>query len=138
MMNKLANASNLTIIKKYIKNIQNINLDSIEYPCLPKFKSHLKIVELPYMIEQNVITLNIIEGILKKSHLFKDIMLASKLHIIKASSKSDIIMVWIDIWDFQSSSAVKNIINCQFNVKQFIATIHSTNINPSVLQCKNC
>ena len=31
-MNKPANVSNLTTIKKYIKNIKNINSDSIESP----------------------------------------------------------------------------------------------------------
>ena len=47
-------------------------------------------------------------------------------------------VVWIDIWDFQSSSAAKNIINCQFNIGQYIATIHGTNINSGIPQCKNC
>ena len=32
-MNKLANTSDLNMIEKYIKNIQNINLDSINCPC---------------------------------------------------------------------------------------------------------
>ena len=32
-MNKLANTSNLNMIEKYIKNIQNINLDLINCPC---------------------------------------------------------------------------------------------------------
>ena len=38
-------------------------------------------------------------------------MLASKHCIIKASPKSDIIVIWVDIWDSQSGSTAKNIIN---------------------------
>jgi len=54
---------------------------------------------------------DIIEGVLKDSHLFKDMTLASKPQVIKASPKSDKAVVWVDIWDFQSSSCAKNIIN---------------------------
>ena len=110
-MNKLANTSDITTIKKYIKNIQNINSDPIESPCLSKSKSYLKIIGLPYMTKQDVITSNIIEGILKELHLFKDITLASKPHIIKVSPKSNMAVVWVDIWDSQSSSTAKNIVN---------------------------
>ena len=115
-MNKLANMLNLSTIKKFLKNINNVNLDSIEGLCLPKSKSYMKIVRLPYRIKQGVITPNYIEGILKEIHLFKDIVLASKLHVIKASPKSDIAVVWVDIWDSQSGSLAKNIINHCFNI----------------------
>ena len=66
-------------------------------------------------------------------HLFKDIVLASKPCIIKVSPKSDIAVVWVDIWDSQSSSLVKNIINCHFNIGHFIATVKGTNMNPGIL-----
>ena len=110
-MNKLANTSDLTTIKKYVKNIQNINPDVIKSPHLVKFKSYLKIVGLSYIMEQGIITPNIIKDILKELYLFKDVTLASKLYIIKVSPKSNIAVVWIDIWDFQSSSTAKNIVN---------------------------
>ena len=110
-MNKPANMLNLSTIKKYLKNIKNVNLDLIEGLCLPKSKSYIKIIGLPYKTNQEVITPNYIEGVLKELHLFKDIVLASKLHIMKVSPKSDIVVVWVDIWDSQSSSLAKNIIN---------------------------
>jgi len=50
-MNKLANTFDLDMIKKYIKNIQNINLDSIDCLCLPKSKLYLKIIGLPHVME---------------------------------------------------------------------------------------
>ena len=94
-----------------MKNIQNVNPDSIESPCLPKFKSYMKIIGLLYLSELGVMTPDIIEGVLKDSYLFKDAILASKLCVIKASPKSDKAVVWVDIWDSQSGSCVKNIIN---------------------------
>ena len=93
MINKPANASDLTTIKKYLKNINNINLDSIESPCLLKSKLYLKIIGLPHIMEQEIITLDIVKGILKKFYLFNNIILVLKPCIIKASPKSDIAVV---------------------------------------------
>jgi len=114
--NKPASDLDLSTIEKYLKNIQNVNLDSIESPCLSKSKLYMKIVRLPYSSELGVMTPDIIKGVLKDSHLFKDVILASKPHIIKASPKSDKAVVWVDIWDSQSGSCAKNIINRRFNV----------------------
>ena len=111
IMNKLANVLDLLKIEKYLKNIKNVNSDLIEGLHLPKSKSYMKIIELPYKTNQGVITFDYIKDVLKELYLFKDVMLASKLHVIKASPKSNIEVVWVDIWDSQSSSSVKNIIN---------------------------
>ena len=96
-MNKLANMLNLSTIKKFLKNINNVNLNLIKGPCLPKSKLYMKIVGLSYKIEQGVITSDYIESILKKMHLFKDVMLASKPYVIKASPKFNMAVVWVDI-----------------------------------------
>jgi len=76
--NKPANMSDLSIIEKYMKNINNINSDNIDYPHLPKSKSYLKIIELPHNTENGVLTLEVIKGVLKDSYLFKNVVLASK------------------------------------------------------------
>jgi len=110
-MNSPTSNLDLSTIKKYLKNVQNINPDSIESPCLPKSKSYMKIIGLPYSSKLEVISPDIIEGVLKESHLFKDATLASKPCVIKALPKSDRAVVWVDIWDSQSSSCAKNIIN---------------------------
>jgi len=39
------------------------------------------------------------------------------------SPKSDIAIIWIDIWDAQSSIKAKCLINKYFNVSNYIATI---------------
>ena len=109
--NKPVNDLDLSTIEKYLKSVQNVNPDSIESPCLPKSKSYMKIIGLPYSSELGVISPDIIKGVLKNSHLFKDATLALKPRVIKASPKSDKAVVWVDIWNSQSSSCVKNIIN---------------------------
>jgi len=109
--NKPTNNLDLSMIEKYLKSVQHVNPDSIESPCLPKSKSYMKIIGLLYSSELGVMSPDIIEGVLKDSHLFKDITLASKPRVIKASPKSDKAVVWVDIWDPQSGSCAKNIIN---------------------------
>jgi len=110
-INKPVSDLNLSIIEKYLKNIQNVNPDSIESPHLSKSKLYMKIIGLPYLSELGVMTSDIIKGVLENSYLFKNTILASKPRIIKASPKSDKAVVWVDIWDSQSSSCAKNIIN---------------------------
>ena len=109
--NKSASDLDLSTIKKYLKSVQNVNPDSIESPHLPKSKSYMKIIGLPFSSKLGVLSSDYIEGVLKYSHLFKNATLASKPHFIKASPKSDKAVVWVDIWDSQSGSCAKNIIN---------------------------
>ena len=90
---KLANNLNLAIIEKYLKSIQNVDSDSIESPHLPKSKSYMKIIGLPYKINQDIISPNFIEDVLKETHLFKGVVLASKPCVIKVSPKSDMAVV---------------------------------------------
>ena len=95
--NHPANATKLSRIENFLKKINNINPISIETPRLPKSKSYMKIVRLPYNSELGIITPDFIEGVLKETHLFKDATLASKPRVIKASSKSNKAVVWVDI-----------------------------------------
>ena len=47
-------------------------------------------------------------------------------------------IIWIDIWDVQSGSKAKTLINQCFNIGKYITTIRGANMNPDILQCKNC
>ena len=62
----------------------------------------------------------------------------SKPCIIKVSSKLDMAIIWIDIWNTQNGNNAKKIINRYFNVGSIVAMMRGANMNPSVLQCKNC
>ena len=68
-------------------------------------------------MKNDVLIPKVIKGVLKDLHLFENIVLASKPQVIKVSSKSDMMVVWINLWDSQSGSSAKNIINCCFNIR---------------------
>ena len=104
-------------------------------------KSYLKIIGIPFFPHANSqekLISNDIEMFLKQNHIFENISLASKPRVIKVSPKFDMSIVWIDIWDVQSRSNAKMLINRCFNVGSYIATIQRANVNPGVPQCKNC
>ena len=139
--NRVAQQSDMSIIDQYIKNSDNINSLQVEDSRLPKSKSYLKIIGIPFYSHANsqekLTSINI-ETILKQNHIFDNISLASKPRVIKVSLKSDMAIVWIDIWNVQSGHNAKMLINRCFNVSNYIATIRGANINPGVPQCKNC
>ena len=126
------------MIEKYFKENKNINSDYINNSCLPKSKLYLKILGLLYTLDNTnlPITPEIIE-VIKESHIF-NVILILKPWIIRVSSKSDMAMVWINIWDSQNGSKAKSIINQWFNIGQYITIVYGININPRVLQYKNC
>ena len=114
--NKIVASFDLNIVEKYMKDLNIINTSDIMSSWLPQLKFYLKILEFSYFLENTnlLITSNIIEMVIKNSHIFNNIILVSWPHIIKVS------------------------INRCFNLKQHITTIRGTNMNPSAPQCKNC
>jgi len=138
--NKVSQVSDLTTIEKYVKNSENIDSSQVDTPCLPQSKSYLKIIGIPYFPNGNLqdcLNTSDVETIIKQNHIFNNITLASKSRVIEVSPKSDMAIVWINIWDTQSGAKAKGLINRYFNIRSFIATIRGTNANPSVPQCKN-
>ena len=98
-------------------------------------------IGIPYIRENanTPIISEVIEEIIKKkSHIFNNIVLVSRSCIIKISPKSNMTIIWIDIWDIQSSNRAKGLINRYFNVGSYIATIRDASINSSMPQYKNC
>ena len=50
--NKVSLNSDLIIIEKYVKNLENINSTQIKTPWLLKLKSYLKIIGIPYYSQE--------------------------------------------------------------------------------------
>ena len=111
--NNISSGSDLQEIEKYVKNPLPSDVENISSSRLLQLKSYLKIIGILYISKKtnNQILLNDIENILKNNYLFNDIILASKPHIIKVSPKSDIAIIWIDIWDMQNRTNTKKVIN---------------------------
>jgi len=127
---------NLQIIEKYVRNTNHINSGTIKMLHLSQSKFYLKMIDVSYLIENVPINSSIIETILKNNYIFNNVLIVSKTHIIKVSSKLDMAIVWLDIWNVQSSSKAKSLINQYFNVRSYITTIQGTNMNLDVLQYK--
>ena len=101
-MNKVAQPSDLMLIDQYIKNSNEVNTLQVKEPRLPKSKSYLKIIGIPYYPHNNSqehLTSSDIEEVLKQNQIFNNIALASKPQVIKVSPKSDMSIVWTNIWD---------------------------------------
>jgi len=75
----------------------------------------------------------VMEIVIKSMHIFNNVNITSKPYIVKVSSKSNMVIVWIDIWDSQSNTTAKILINRYFNISSFVATICSANIKPGIL-----
>ena len=93
--NKAVATSDLNIVEKYIKELNNINSNNIISPCLSQFKSYLKILGISYYLANtnSPITSNIVEEIIKNTHVSNNFILVSHTCIIKASSKSNMAII---------------------------------------------
>jgi len=140
--NKVSLNSDLLIIEKYVKNLEKIDSTQVKSPQLLQSKFYLKIIDISYYPHgscnpQECLSSNNVEAIIKQNQVFDNITLASKPQVIKVSSKSDMAIVWIDIWDAQSSAKAKDLINQCFNIRRFIMIVRMANVNPGIPQCKN-
>jgi len=120
--------------KKYIKNIDIVDSKDVIVPQSPQSKSYLKILDILYIIEDTntPVSSKIVEQILQFTYIFNNVVLVSKPRVIKASPKLDMTVIWIDIWDVQSGSKAKSLINRCFNIGNYIATIQNTNMKPEI------
>lgn len=138
--NKVALLLDLQTIKNYVKSANYIEAESVKVSCLPQSKSYLKIIGILYLEENtnSPIIIDVVEAIIKQNHIFNNILIVSRPCIIKVFPKSNMAIIWLDIWNIQSSSRAKGLINRCFNIRSYIATICKANMNPGILQYKNC
>ena len=64
----------------FYDNSEKVNQDFIKSPCLLQLKLYLKILGLLYYVKNtnNLITSELVEEVIKESHIFNNIILASK------------------------------------------------------------
>ena len=87
--NKVISQSSLNTIENYIKNVDIINIEDIMTFHLPQSKSYLKIIGIPYIMEGSNVSIN--SSIVKS--IIKSIYLTSKLYVIKALPKSNMVII---------------------------------------------
>ena len=93
--NKITSSLDFQTIEKYVKNTNCIKVDEVEVPYLLQLKSYLKIIDILYLVENTntTIIVDVVEAIIKSNHIFNNIIIAFRPHIIKVSSKSDIAII---------------------------------------------
>jgi len=76
-----------------------IKIEKVETSCLSQLKSYLKIIGISYLFENTntLITVDVVETIIKNNHIFNNITIISRYRVIKISSKLDMIIIWLDI-----------------------------------------
>jgi len=137
--NNVLNTSNLNTIERYLKLINGAGNNEVLTLWLPQSSSYVKITSIPYIQPNgNKLTGDDIMTTIKQLELFEPVNLVAKPRVIKASPKSDMAIIWFDIWDSQNGSKAKLLINHSFNFGRYIATIRATNMNPGVSQYHNC
>ena len=79
IINKIAVFSNLNIVEKYIKELNNVDANDVMSPRLSQLKSYLKILDILYFVNNTIlpITSDIIEKVIKSTYIFNDIVLVS-------------------------------------------------------------
>jgi len=75
----MAVALDINIIEKYIKELEDINSNDVKFSCFLQSKSYLKNLKVPYYSENilSSIIYNQIKKIIKKTHIFNNIVFAS-------------------------------------------------------------
>ena len=123
-----------------MKELNNINLNDTISLRLPQSKLYLKFLHILDFIDNTNLSVipDIIKRVIKTTYIFDNIVLASYSYIIKAFSKSNITVIQVKIWDSQNSMKAKLLIKRYFNIEHSITTIRGTNMNPSILQYKDC
>jgi len=133
--NKVATLLDLQTIEKYIKETYQINLEKVKASRLSQSKSYLKIIGILHLLKHTntPISVDVVETIIKNNHIFNNIAIVFRPRIIKVFLKPDIAIIWLNIWDIQSGSKTKGLINRYFNIESYITTICSANMNLGML-----
>jgi len=138
--NSVASAAELEVIKQWLKKTAGLGENTEVEPRLPQSKSFLKILGILYWDSKSSLPITPVqvETALSNSPLFEGVTLASMPRIMKALPSSDMLVIWIDIWDSQKGSKGKTLINCSLNFGYYTATVRGTAMYPGVAQYHNC
>ena len=96
--NKVSLNSDLLIIKKYVKNLENIDSTQAKTSQLLQSKSYLMIIDIPYYSHESCnsqehLSSSDVKDIIKQNQIFDNVTLASKPWVIKVSPKLDMAIV---------------------------------------------
>ena len=75
--NKVVATSDLNVVEKYMKNLNNVNSSNIMSPRLPQLKSYLKTLGISYLVEDSnfLVIHEIIKKVLETTYIFNNVVL---------------------------------------------------------------
>ena len=93
--NRVMSLLEISIVSNYVKNYNNIDTNNIQDARLLQLKLYLKILSIPYIMEGTNMPINfeVMEIFIKATHIFNNINIASKPHIVKVFPKSNLAIV---------------------------------------------
>ena len=93
--NRVVAELNMKVVKKYMKNLNDVDLTEVLNSRLSQSKSYLRILEISYFIKDTNLPIlsDIINSVIKSTHIFDNIVLSLCSQVIKVSPKSDITVV---------------------------------------------
>ena len=93
--NKVASLLDFQTMESYIKNVNQIEANNVEFPQLLQSKSYFKIIGIPYLMENTntLLSMDIVETIIKNNHIFNNIAIVSRSRIIKVLPRSNIAII---------------------------------------------
>ena len=132
--NSVASVAELEVIKQWLKKTAGLGKVTEVEPHSPQSKFFLKILDIPYWNSKTSLPVTPAQmaEALSSSPLFEGVTLVSMPRIMKVSPNSDMLVIWIDIWDSQMGSKGKTLINRSFNFRRHTATVRETAMHPGV------
>ena len=93
--NRVTSLPDISIISKYVKSCNDINTNDIQDVWLTQSKLYLKILGILYIKEDTDMSINseVMKTVIKSTHIFNNVNIASKPYIVKVSSKSNMVIV---------------------------------------------
>jgi hypothetical protein len=110
----VANSHDLEILKLYVGCALNTTQDSDLG--IPQSKSCLKIVHVPYLLNNSPITPELMSETMKRHELADNFILAGPPRIARNTKDSDSCMVWFNLWDSQNGKWAVPLVNCHINI----------------------
>jgi hypothetical protein len=133
---RVANSRNLKILKLYVGHMLNTTQDFDLG--IPQSKSYLKIVHVPFLLNNSPIIPELMSEAMKRHELANNFVLASPPRIARNTKDSDSCMVWFDLWDSQNGKRAVPLVNRHINIGGWTSTIWATSMHPGIPQCHNC
>jgi hypothetical protein len=117
----VANNCDLEILKLYVGRVLNTTQDFDLG--VPQSKSYLKIVHIPFFINNEPIKPEFVVEAIKHHELSGNFILAGPPRVTRNTRDSDSCTVWFDLWDSQNSKWAVPLVNCRINIRGWTSTI---------------